>query len=147
MSAKYRAINRSLTRSELEALAKSELEAYVAKNGQLDHIQRNRIRRWKLLDYRTKGLAPADIKEIWAYANEKLKHLDPKYTINGTLEGEHDLSTQFLFEARRGIYLAQLEIFKLMDNPLNDYALILSVQSEVARHYNTIKARMLLDVT
>lgn len=133
MSAKDRAINKSLTRSELES--------FVAKNGQLDHIQRGRMRRWKLLDYRTKGLAPADINELWAYVNEKLAHLDPKYTISGVLEGKHELLIEQLFEARRGIYLAQIEIFKLMDNPLNNYARILGIQSEVARHYNTIKVR------
>ena len=131
MSAKDRKINKALKRSDLES--------FVAKNGQLDPIQARRLKRWKELDSLRSDLAPADINELWQYVNDQLKHLDPKQTIDGVLLGEHDPIIRELFEARRGIYLAQLELFELLDNPREVGDKVSLIQSLIEQHYATLQ--------
>jgi len=130
MSAKDRAINKALKRADLES--------FVAKNGQLDPIQLRRLRRWEILDSKS-NLAPADINDLWQYVNDQLKHLDPKQTIDGVLLGEHDPIIRELFEARRGIYLAQLELFELLDNPREAEDKVSLIQSLIEQHYATLQ--------
>jgi hypothetical protein len=130
MSAKDRAINKSLRRTDLES--------FVADNGLLDPIQLRRLKRWDLLDSLRSDLAPADINELWEYANEQLKHLDPIQTRTGVLLGEHDPIIQELFEARRGTYLGQLELFKLLDNPSEVKSKVVEIRSQLIEHYSTI---------
>ena len=132
MSAKNRAINKSLRRTDLES--------FVAENGLLDSIQLRRLKRWDVLDSLRSDLAPADINELWDYANEQLKHLDPIQTRTGVLVGEHDPRVQEFFEARRGIYLAQLELFKLLDNPTESESKIREIQSQIVEHYSKISS-------
>jgi len=131
MSAKDRAINKALKRSDLES--------FVAKNGQLDPIQARRLKRWEELDSLRSDLAPADINDLWQYVNDQLKHLDPKQTIDGVLLGEHDPIIRELFEARRGIYLAQLELFELLDNPREVEDKVSLIQSLIEQHYATLQ--------
>lgn len=132
MSAKNRAINKSLRRTDLES--------FVAENGLLDSIQLRRLKRWDVLDSLRSDLAPADINELWDYANEQLKHLDPIQTRTGVLLGEHNPRVQEFFEARRGIYLAQLELFKLLDNPTESESKIREIQSQIVEHYSKISS-------
>jgi hypothetical protein len=131
MSAKDRAIRKSLRRSDLES--------FVADNGLLDPIQLRRLKRWDVLDSLRSELAPADINELWEYANEQLKHLDPKQTLDGVLVGEDDPIIQELFEARRGIYLAQVELFKLLDNPSEVKSRVGEIRLQIVEHYATLK--------
>lgn len=130
MSAKDRAIRKSLRRSDLES--------FVADNGLLDSIQLRRLKRWDVLDSLRSDLAPADINELWDYANEQLKHLDPIQTRTGVLVGEHDSKVQELFEARRGLYLAQVELFKLLDNPSEVKSRVGEIRSQIVEHYATL---------
>lgn len=130
MSAKDRAIRKSLRRSDLES--------FVADNGLLDPIQLRRLKRWDVLDSLRSELAPADINELWEYANDQLKHLDPKQTLDGVLVGDHDPKVQELFEARRGIYLAQVELFRLLDNPSEVKSKVAEISSQVVKHYATL---------
>jgi hypothetical protein len=132
MSAKDRENNKALTRSDLES--------FRAENGQLDPIQARRLKRWEALDSLRADLAPADINDLWEYANEQLKHLDPTQTRTGVLVGEHDPKVQELFEARRGIYLGQLELFKLLDNPSEVKSRVGEIRSQIVEHYATINS-------
>lgn len=125
MSSKNRKMNKALSIKDLEArvlggtASRIDKERYLALKSVGDSV-------------------PADINELWQYANENLKHLDPKITLDGVLVGEHDLRVQELFEARRGIYLAQLELFKLWDQPVKVSTKIKEVQSQLVKHYLTI---------
>ena len=43
-----------------------------------------------------------------------------------------------MFEARQGIYLAQVELFKLLDNPLEVKSRVGEIRSQIAEHYATL---------
>jgi hypothetical protein len=127
MSAKGRAINKGLSAKDLRAKVLS---------GSANRIERERDQALKSVG----DSVPADLNELWEYANEQLKHLDPKQTLDGVLFGEHDPKIQELFEARRGIYLGQLELFKLWDQPVKVDTTIKEIQSQLVDNYLKINS-------
>ena len=122
MSAKGRGINRGLSAKDLRD---------KVLNGTANRIEKERHQALESIV----GSVPADLNELWAYANEKLKHLDPNQTLDGVLVGDHDPKVQELFEARRGIYLGQLELFKLWDQPVKVATKIKEIESQLVENY------------
>lgn len=122
MSAKGRGINKGLSAKDLRQ---------KVLNGTANRIEKERHQALESIA----GSVPADLNELWEYANEQLKHLDPKQTLDGVLVGEHDPKVQELFEARRGIYLGQLELFKLWDQPVKVATKIKEIQSQLVENY------------
>lgn len=127
MSAKNRKLNKLASATNLEA---------KVLNGTANRIEKERHQALESIV----GSVPADLNELWKYANEQLKHLDPKQTLDGVLVGDHDPKIQELFEARRGIYLGQLELFKLWDQPVKVATKIKEIQSQLVEHYLTINS-------
>jgi hypothetical protein len=122
MSAKDRALRKLASFKDLEARVQS---------GTANRIEKERYQALKSVG----DSVPADLNELWQYANEQLKHLDPKQTLDGVLVGDHDPKIQELFEARRGIYLAQLELFELNDQPVKVDTTIKEIQSQLVENY------------
>jgi hypothetical protein len=127
MSAKDRALRKFSSFKDLEA----KFQSNVANRIEREHY-------WLLKSVGES--VPADINDLWEYANEQLKHLDPKQTLDGVLVGEYEPQVQELFEARRGIYLAQLELFKLWDQPVRVESKIKEIQSQLVQHYLNINS-------
>lgn len=126
MSAKDRALSKLASLKDLEAKVQS---------GSANRIEKERYQALKSVG----DSVPADINDLWEYANEQLKHLsNPQHTLDGVLVGEHDPKVKELFEARRGIYMAQLELFKLWDQPVKVDTKIKEIQSQLVEHYTTI---------
>ena len=126
MSAKYRRLSKLASLKDLEAKVQS---------GSANRIEKERYQALKSVG----DSVPADINDLWEYANKQLKHLsNPQHTLDGVLVGEHDPKVQELFKARRGIYLAQLELFKLWDQPVKVDTKIKEIQSQLVEHYTTI---------
>jgi hypothetical protein len=127
MSAKNRKLNKLASATNLEA---------KVLNGTANRIEKERYQALKSVG----DSVPADLNELWEYANEQLKHLDPKQTLDGVLVGEHDPKVQELFEARRGIYLGQLELFELWDQPVKVATKIKEIQSQLVENYLKINS-------
>ena len=127
MSAKNRKLNKLASATNLEA---------KVLNGTANRIEKERHQALESIV----GSVPADLNELWKYANEQLKHLDPKQTLDGVLVDDHDPKIQKMFEARRGIYLGQLELFKLWDQPVKVATKIKEIQSQLVEHYLTINS-------
>jgi hypothetical protein len=127
MSAKNRKLNKLASATNLEA---------KVLNGTANRIEKERNQALKSVG----DSVPADLNELWEYANEQLKHLDPKQTLDGVLVGEHDPKVQELFEARRGIYLGQLELFELWDQPVKVATKIKEIQSQLVENYLKINS-------
>ena len=127
MSAKGRGINRGLSAKDLRE---------KVLTGTANRIEKERHQALESIV----GSVPADINELWDYANEQLKHLDPKQTLDGVLVGDHDPKVQELFKARRGIYLSQLALFELWDQPVKVATKITEIQSQLVEHYLTINS-------
>jgi len=122
MSAKNRALSKLVGVKDLEA---------KVKIGTANRIENERYQALKSVG----ESVPADLNDLWEYANEQLKHLDPKQTLDGVLVGDHEPIIQELFEARQGIYLAQLELFNLWDQPVKVDIKIKEIQSKLVENY------------
>jgi len=125
MSAKDRAINKSLNIRELRA---------KVQNGTANRIEIERVNQINSLS----ASVPANINDLWEWANDKLKYLIPDHPISEPLEGEHDSIIRELFEARREAYLAQLELFELWDQPVKAQTRINEISSKFVEAYLTI---------
>jgi len=80
---------------------------------------------------------PADLNELWEYANEQLKQSDAK-ALDGVLVGEYDPQVQELWSAVQGIYLAQNELIRLWAQPVKVESKIKEIKSQLVDYFLTI---------
>jgi hypothetical protein len=82
---------------------------------------------------------PADLNELWEYANEQLKQSDAK-ALDGVLVGEYDPQVQELWSAVQGIYLAQNELIRLWAQPVKVESKIKEIKSQLVDYFLTINS-------
>lgn len=80
---------------------------------------------------------PADLNELWEYANEQLKQAGAK-ALDGVLVGEYDPQVQELWSAVQGIYLAQNELIRLWAQPVKVESKIKEIKSQLVDYFLTI---------
>ena len=127
MSAKDRALRKFSSFKDLEA----KFQSNVANRIEREHY-------WLLKSVGES--VPADINDLWEYANEQLKHLDPKQTLDGVLVGEYDPQVQELWSAVQGIYLAQNELIRLWAQPVKVESKIKEIKSQLVDYFLTINS-------
>ena len=80
---------------------------------------------------------PADLNELWEYANEQLKQAGAK-ALDGVLVGEYDPQVKELWSAVQGIYLAQNELIRLWAQPVKVESKIKEIKSQLVDYFLTI---------
>lgn len=126
MSAKDRALSKFSTFKDLE----TKFQNNVA----------NRIERENYWLLKSVGdSVPADLNELWEYANEQLKQAGAK-ALDGVLVGEYYPQVQELWSAVQGIYLAQNELIRLWDQPVKVESKIKEIKSQLVDYFLTINS-------
>ena len=100
----------------------------------------NRIERARYWEIKSMAdSVPADFNELWDYAEKQLKQFGFKAQ-EGVLVGEYPPSVQELWNAVKGIFLAQTELIRLWDQPVRVESKIKEIQSQLVQHYLNINS-------
>jgi hypothetical protein len=126
MSAKDRALRKLASFKDLEAKVQS---------GTANRIEKERYQALKSVD----DSVPADIDDLWKYANEQLKQWGAK-ALDGVLVGEYDPKVQELWGAVQGIYLVQNELIRLWAQPVKVESKITEIKSQLVENYLKINS-------
>ena len=126
MSAKDRALRKLASFKDLEA----KFQNNVANRIEREHY-------WLLKS--VGDSVPADLNELWEYANEQLKQAGAK-ALDGVLVGEYDPQVQELWSAVQGIYLAQIELIRLWAQPVKVESKIKAIKSQLVDYFLTINS-------
>jgi hypothetical protein len=120
--------------------ATSKLSSFKDLEAKFKSNVANRVERERYWLLKSVGESvPADIDNLWEYANEQLKQSGAK-ALDGVLVGEHDPKVQELWSAVQGIYLAQNELIRLWAQPVKVESKIKEIKSQLVDYFLTINS-------